>query len=252
MQKELAARAVVVRVVDYGEADRVLTLLTREEGKVSALARGARRSQKRFGPSLGLFSIGRARLRERPGAQLLLLSGWEPERAHIELSTNVAKMAHAGYVCEVARELSAPRHADPDAFDLLAETLAVLCEPEEVARVETLRVFELKLLDAVGLGPLLDRCASCGLEALGQDGQRFDVSRGGVVCGGCQGVGPELPEPARKALLRARMLSPARASELELDTAQNGACRDALLAAIHHQLGRPLRSVEFIAKVQQG
>ena len=62
--------AVVVRVVDYGEADRVVTLISRDRGKLSAMARGARRSRRRFGAGLALFSVGRASLKERPGADL--------------------------------------------------------------------------------------------------------------------------------------------------------------------------------------
>ncbi len=61
--------AVVLRTVDYGEADRVVTLLCREGGKRSALARGARRSSKRFGAGLSLFGVGEATLLERPGAE---------------------------------------------------------------------------------------------------------------------------------------------------------------------------------------
>jgi DNA repair protein RecO (recombination protein O) len=244
--------AVVVRVVDYGESDRILTLLTRAHGKLGAMARGARKSKRRFGALLGMFAMGNATLRERPGADLAILEGWQPTSDPIGLATDVAKMAHAGYVCELTRELSAPRQADAPVFDLLAETLTALAERDRPVRVETLRVFELALLDALGLGPELEHCLSCGRDDLAEAGTRFDVARGGVVCGHCHGVGPELPERARRALLSARGVAPARAAagELSLTDDVNAACREALGAAILHQLGRPLRSVEFIAKVR--
>ena len=66
MQKRVSA-AIVVRLVDYGEADRIVTLMTRDFGKVAALARGARRSGRRFGGGLGLFGVGEAQLTQRRG-----------------------------------------------------------------------------------------------------------------------------------------------------------------------------------------
>ena len=238
-----------MRAVDYGEADRVVTLLTRARGKVSAIARGARKSRKRFSGGLGMFGHGRASIRERRGSQLALLETWQPLVDHTGLAADMARIAHAGYVCEIARDLSAADHAEAEVFDLLAETLAVLAAPDRPPCLETLRVFELRLLDALGFAPVLDRCTSCGRADLGE-GMRFDLSRGGVTCGHCHGVGPELPERSRQALLRARGSTPSQAHELDLDADTNAGCRDAMLAAIQHQLGRPLRSVEFIAKVK--
>ena len=126
----------------------------------------------------------------------------------------------------------------------------MLADPAQPARAETLRVFEVALLDALGFAPVLDRCALCGAAELGGGPHRFDLQHGGVVCSHCHGVGPELPEPARLALLQARALTPSTAAALSLPPVVNAACREALLAAIHHHLGRPLRSIEFIAKVK--
>src|SRR5262249_1875254 len=89
-------QAVVVRVVDYGEADRILTLLTRNHGKLGVIARGARRSRRRFGPSLGLFAVGAATVRERRGAELALLTGWAPLSDPQGLASALWRMAHAG------------------------------------------------------------------------------------------------------------------------------------------------------------
>ncbi|HJZ86316.1 MAG TPA: DNA repair protein RecO [Polyangia bacterium] len=244
-------QAVVVRVVDYGEADRILTLLTRNHGKLGVIARGARRSRRRFGPSLGLFAVGAATVRERRGAELALLTGWAPLSDPQGLASDVARMAHAGYVCEAARELSAARHADPEVFDLVVETLGVLAAADRPARAETLRIFEIRLLDALGFGPVLDRCVACGATELPGGPYVFDLGSGGIVCGHCHGVGPELPEAARRALLEARTLTPAGGAALVLDANINAACREALGAAILHHLGRPLRSLEFIAKVRK-
>src|ERR1044071_6622489 len=96
--------AVVLRTVDYGEADRVVTLLCRDGGKRSALARGARKSARRFGAGLALFGVGEATLTERVGSELATLDSFHAARGFARLTLDVAKVAHGGYACEVVRE----------------------------------------------------------------------------------------------------------------------------------------------------
>jgi recombinational DNA repair protein (RecF pathway) len=120
------------------------------------------------------------------------------------------------------------------------------------ARAETLRVLELRVLDAVGLRPSLDVCARCGgVEELDRDGQVFDVRRGGVVCAACHGDGRALSGEARRALVDAQGRSLDESVELVLPPVVNASCRDALGALITDHLGRQLKSVEFIAKLNQ-
>jgi DNA repair protein RecO (recombination protein O) len=240
--------AIVVRTVDYGESDRVVTLLSRDRGKLSAIARGARKSRRRFGAGLGLFGIGEAGLSGRPGAELETLESFDVTRGFPHLPLDVAKLAHASYACELSRELVPPHQPEPALFDLLVALLAHL--DAETPRAETLRVFELKVLETVGLRPALDRCGRCGDPAgLDEAGQVFDVRRGGVVCGPCHGDGPALGGEARRALVRAQDLELDGASALEITPAVNAVCRTALAALITDHLGRPLKTVEFIAKL---
>jgi DNA repair protein RecO (recombination protein O) len=243
--------AVVVRLVDYGESDRVVTLVTRTCGKVAAMARGARKSRRRFGPGMGLYVIGQARLRERHGSELLLCDSFVATSDPTLLATDLARLAHASYLCELVRELLPTAHAEPEVFELLCAGLGVLADPARPARAETLRGFEIALLDALGLGPILDRCAVCGGDvATGE--VTFDFARGGVVCAHCPALGPVIGQAARLALAQARSLGPVGAHALALAAGVNAECRDVLLSAVHHHLGRSLRSLEFIAKVSAG
>jgi DNA repair protein RecO (recombination protein O) len=239
--------AVVVRTVDYGEADRIVTLVTREHGKLSAIARAARKSTKRFGAGLSLFGIGEATLVDRPGAELSTLEAFHGARGFPQLLLDVAKVAHGGYVCELVRELVPPRQAEPEIFELLVSMLELL--DGAPARAETLRVFELKLLTAVGLQPQLERCLGCDTDVLDGPGQVLDLRRGGVMCGTCHGNGRALDGEARRALVHGQGLVVAEAAAWTLPGPVNVACREALSALITDHLGRPLKSVEFIAKL---
>jgi DNA repair protein RecO (recombination protein O) len=245
--QRLVTPAVVLRTVAYGEADRVVTLLCQKGGKRSALARGARKSARRFGAGLSLFGVGEATLCERPGSELGTLESFHGARGFPGLMLDVAKVAHGGYVCELVRELSPPHKDEPEVFELLLTALDVM-ETEPV-RAETLRLFELRLLDAVGLQPRLGACVGCGGVELDEPGQLFDLRRGGVLCTRCHGHGRPLDGEVRRALVSAQALPMERATELVLAPPVNQACRELLSALIQDHLGRPLKSVEFIAKL---
>ena len=257
--------AIVVRVVDYGEADRVATLLSPEHGKVAALARGARRSRKRHA-GLELFARGEATLREGHG-ELWALEAFDVGRGFPHLALDVARVAQAAYACELARELVAPHHAEPRAFELLAALLERIDSGGTEGRLgpASLRVFELALLGAIGLSPSLDRCVLCGAplddprvdDAGAPDPERhFDARHGGVACERCSaghGLGQRpLHERARLLLLAAQRLDIATAERLlEVPAPREAweAAREVIQALLREHLGRPLRSVEFISKL---
>src|SRR5687767_10925085 len=124
------------------------------------MARGARKSRSRFGAALSLYVLGEATLRERRGAELLFLEGFHATRDFSALASDPVRLGHAAYATEIARELTPPHRADPPLLDLLVELYAVVASAPP--RAGTLRAFELRLLDEIGLRPALDRCVGCG------------------------------------------------------------------------------------------
>lgn len=241
----------MLRAVNYGESDRVVTLLGRSTGCLAAIARGARRSQKRFGGGLGLCSVGDATLRERAGAELLTLESFEVTASYPALSLDVHKMAEAAYAAELVTKLCAPRQAEPAVFDWTCELLRLLdAQPRSAER---LRTFELGLLDLLGFAPALASCAICGRTDLSQGETidvRWDPERGGVVCRGCGARGRPMRPVVRLALeaLSQRPLTAAPELALPPDVARGA--RDAVTELIASHLSAPLRSLEFLAKLE--
>jgi len=244
----LSTPAIVLRAVNYGEADRIVTLFGRETGRLSALARGARKSQRRFAGGLGLCAVGVASLRERAGADLLTLESFDATAAHAALGSDVARMAHAAYAAELVTKLCAPRQVEGAVYDWLAEFLARLAV--EGASAERLRVFELGLLGGLGFAPVVDRCVVCG-EA-GAKAYRWDPDRGGAICASCARGGRPISAEARAALVRLAGMPLADAARERLPADVNRDCREALLEIINHHVTGPLKSVEFIAKLAAG
>jgi len=250
------SQAVVLRKVAYGEADLVLTLLCRDLGKLSALARGARSSRRRFGAALELFTVSSVQLRAHRG-ELWTLSAAETATSFAHLARDVGALAHASYGTELVRELSAPEQPDPAVFDLLVDLFRALSA--RGARADVLRAFELSLLAAIGLAPALETCAACGRDggagALDR-GALLDPARGGVVCAACApasrsaGVRP-LSAGARRALMAAQGAA-GDLGVVDLDMGDDATeARDVMLALIHHHVGRPLRTLEFLGKLNR-
>jgi DNA repair protein RecO (recombination protein O) len=244
--------AIVLRAVSYGEADRIVTLFGRETGRLSALARGARKSQRRFAGGLSLCAIGAATLRERAGVELLTLESFDVTAGHAALGADVGRMAHAAYAAELVGKLCAPRQVESAVYDWLAEFLAYL--DLQGASAERLRVFELGLLGGLGLGPAIAACAVCaGASYAGRDATeiafRWDPDRGGAVCLGCARGGRPISAAARAALLRLAQLPLGAACRELLAADVNRDCREAVSEIINHHISGPLKSIEFIAKL---
>lgn len=249
MPARVKVEAIVLRAVDYGESDRIVTLLTRERGKVGAYARGARASRRRFAGLLEPFTVLAAELTDRRG-ELLGLESASALRAHGAIRGDLARIAVAGYAVELAGELV--RDAEPHAelFGLLAAFLALL--DAAPARPAALRAFELGALAATGFQPRLDACARCG-GALPARVVRLDPAHGGLLCGACEPAGggglPGLAPATVEALLRLQG-GGLRAAEAEpLAPPAGREAREALTRFVEHLLGRRLASRKFLDEV---
>jgi len=179
--RSFRASAVVLRHADWGEADRILTLYTREQGMVRALAKGARKVTSRKAGHLQPFTHITVQLAK--GRDLLIITQVETINAYLPLHDNLVKTGYAAYVVELLLRFSyEDEGANPSIFRLLTETLDRL-EKEEDAWLPV-RYYEMRFLDAVGFRPQLFQCANCSREILPED-QFFSFTAGGVICPRC-------------------------------------------------------------------
>jgi DNA repair protein RecO (recombination protein O) len=247
VRQKIVTKAIVLRRVAYGEADWVVTLLGRDTGHVSALARSARKSARRFAGGMGMGMAGEASLQERPNADLLALETFDVYADHPLLATDVAKTAHAAYALELCDRLCPARHPDYPVFDWLEEVLARLNEGRATA--ERLRVFELGLLRRLGIGPSFDRCMSCGRVDLAEENVRFHPAAGGIYCSNCANRGDILIGQVRQALHGLANMTLSDADSVSLDRDVAGGCRRTVLALLREHVHGPLRSLDFIEKM---
>jgi len=248
--ERLKLRAVVLRTVDHGESDRVVTLLARGRGKLAAFARGARASAKRFGGGLEPFTLVSAELTGRGGGdQLLRLESVSPERAFHRVRGDLARIACAAYAVELAGELTRDHEAHDDLFDLLVAYLTAL--DEAPAAPATLRAYELAALSAAGFQPRLDACARCGAP-LPPDEVSFSPADGGTLCAACARQAPPgrlVLSAAGLEVLRRLQEGGLAAGAEPLDPAAGRESREALERFLTHLLGHRLQARKFLDEV---
>ncbi|TPV93947.1 MAG: DNA repair protein RecO [Myxococcales bacterium FL481] len=240
--------AVVLRVRPVRESDLMLVLLTRERGRIDAVARGARRSRRRFPGGLAVGQRGVATLASGRG-DVWRLDEFECEGDHGAIGRDLERFAYVAYVCEVAEALISGTEPDDRAFALIDDAIRELVDDRPHPAV--LRSVELRLLDTLGLAPALTTCAVCrtALPLSAVSEVAFDHRRGGALCrlhaAGARPVDTATIEAAAQLLVVDRP----RAFVDGLSRPERRSVRDLCLAAIHHHVARPLRSAGFFASL---
>ena len=207
MPGTLKTEAIVLRSMRYGEADRILHLYTPAHGRISAIAKGVRRSRSRFGARLEPFFHVRAVLHEGR-SDLLTVTAVDTVASHGALRDHAVTLDSAARACDAVSRLFETADPHPGVFGLLANHLGLLHADAGHARMETSLAFRLKLLLAAGIVPQLAACTVCGET----DHLRgFSGAAGGVVCSSCEAGAFVLGEDAYRFLVAALGTSLAQA-----------------------------------------
>lgn len=170
---------IIIRCVDYGEGNKILTLFTKEMGKIGVMAKGAKKTKSRLSAVSQLFSHGYF-VFYHGGGLGSLTSGDVIDSFRI-LHQDIIKTGWAAYIVELLDKLTDEKESEPFLFYLLHTALTLIGsdkDPEMVARI-----FEMQLLQRVGVKPVLNQCVICNRKE--STILAFSVKEGGVVCEHC-------------------------------------------------------------------
>ena len=241
--------AIVLRTMDLGEADRVLTVLTPRLGKLRVIAKGVRRPRSRIGGGLQPFSD--VQLVLAVGRTFDVVTSSSLEDPHLGLRNDLHSTAAAWYVVELADRFCEGAADSHEAFRLLAQALSALDAGNEVAREVVARWFELALLDAMGFRPELGRCLECGA-TIEPQGNLFSATGGGVVCPQCRHAahaGRAISADALKILRHLQRSPLVGVLRLRLEASLHREVERLLHASVSAVLERELRSRDFLEEV---
>jgi DNA repair protein RecO (recombination protein O) len=169
---------IVIRSTDYGESNKVVTLYTRELGKVGVMAKGAKKPNSRLSAITQLFTHGYFLVQK--GSGLGSLQQGEMISSLRSIREDIFLTAYSSYVVELMDKSTEDQKVNPYLFELLYQTLNYINEGYDPDVL--MNIFELKILNVLGLHPILNQCAVCG----STDGNfSFSIREGGFLCHRC-------------------------------------------------------------------
>jgi DNA repair protein RecO (recombination protein O) len=239
--------AVILKRMDLGEADRIVTFFTRDVGKIRAVAKGVRRTTSRSAGHLEPFTVSDVLF--AVGRELDVISQADTLESFRTIRENLVLTTHAYYLAEVVDLLTEDRLENQAVFDTLIEGLHNLAAQADARLV--LVVFHLRLLDGLGYRPELRECVVCR-SPIAPERNHFSAILGGVLCPNCgssERSARAISVPALK-LLRFLQLTDGRRSV----SAPPHVTREAealLRDYAEHIVERRLRSPALIARVQE-
>ncbi len=177
--------AIVLSRFDLGETDRIFTLLTRDRGKIRAVAKGARRPTSKLAPSLEYFT--RCRMMLSRGRDLDVITSVEVIERPDALGERIDAFSHACHLAEVTNRLVPESQDVPEIYGLLSAALAELEQPGEPWLLA--RWYEMALLALTGYRLDLYHCAGCGADLLAEP-NTLGIQSGGILCPNCRPADP--------------------------------------------------------------
>ena len=252
MRTSHVTSAIVLRSWPFGESDKIVSFLTEGHGKLTGIAKGAKRSKKRFVNSLEPFSFVSLNFQDRSKTSLSFILGCELQKSYKNLIASLEKIAFASYYVEITEGLTAEREENRLVFDLLKRSLNRL-ESEGIS-VTFLIEFELKLLRLTGYQPFLESCRRCGMHpslshAALQTHWFFSLRDGAILCARCSKLRKELVPISGATLdFMANLQQESNPSFDDPKPSQTilKQIRSATVRFIQFQLNREIKSASFL------
>jgi DNA repair protein RecO (recombination protein O) len=243
-------QAVVIGRRGLGESDRLVTLFTRDLGKVRGVARGARRPRSRFGSALEPFTLGVLVCFDTGRSELLRIDHFDILHPFARIREDLVRFAHASWMLECLSRLTADHDPHPALYGLLVHSLRATEQMDAPGRVAV--CFGARCIALLGHRPRLDACVACG-RAYRSGGACLDLDSGGLVCARCEGKALATVAVSGAAITALRRIHAERWAEtvtrpLGVVETELASLLDAHVARLG---GQPTRTPRFLREVQR-
>lgn len=244
--RHASSRAVILQTTDYAEADKIVSLYTKEFGRISAIARHAKKSRKRFGSALEPFTLVEVQVTLKEHG-LNRLEQCRIIEQHGRIAVDIKKLAYGHYILELIHNLTPERDSNPDIFSLLVYCISQLTGAG--FREGFMRLFELRLFSLLGYQPQFYRCVSCRQPFSLRETYTFSVKMGGIVCSACTKGRHDLL-PLSKGTIRifqqAQNLQLVKLNRICFSAAEQEEGKNIFGRFLEYHMGRRPKSLEII------
>lgn len=246
--------AILLRRVDFGDYDLIITFLSLSRGKISIIAKAAKKSTKRFGGILEIFSLLElvCSMGRRTGLPVLQEANLiEPFSG---IRSDIKKTAYASYWSEIINEWMEENEAQAELYHLLAYVLAQLDQGRTSGAFLSI-LFQMRFMKLAGLSPDLRSCHICQAEIEKTSGDRlkFDLEKGAIVCGACapEAISVSLSKGTIKQLRWLERSDLARAARVRFSSPAMSEGLNFLESFVPYHLGKKPRSLTFLQQVRR-
>jgi DNA repair protein RecO (recombination protein O) len=243
--------AVILHSLDFAESDKLVTFFTRDFGKLRGIAKGAKRSRKRFGSGLEPLTCSAVCFFEKEKASLVRLDHCEIVDPFPHIHSDMLRLGYAGYLAELISVTAAERERSGELYALLIGFFELLNQP--AFREEFVRIFELRLLALAGYQPELRSCVVCRREAKDKHRHWFCQSKGGLICSDCVRNSLDhahLSWGTIRTLQRAQTIELEKIRRLFFSSQAREESKRILPHFIEYRIEKPLKSLRLLQQLE--
>ena len=244
--------AIVLHTLDYGESDRIVSFYTVEFGKVKGIAKGARRSTKRFANTLEPFSRLQLLFSRRHPEGLAFVEAGSVVNHYPRIREDLKKTLYASYMVDITDQFTLENKTNAELFHLLDDFLELINRGS--VSEDIVRFFEMRLLRLVGYDPVLDRCVACQAPLENGAMYHFSVREGGLKCVACAPRDYDflgVSTGTVKSMLLGKNLEHEQLRRLVLSEQGASESRRFLERFITHLLGKEVKSLHVLREIRE-
>jgi len=244
------AEGIILRKYYLRETSYILVILTKEFGKIKGVIKGVRNPYPQFAGNFEIFTQCRLLFYRKKKKPLDLITQCEAISFFLPVRKDIEKLTYANYFIELVDIVTSDYGADEGLYQALVEGLCMLETGASAKRVA--RIFELKLLDALGLSPALEKCVLCGIVI--SETSFFSVSNGGLLCGKCRLSDREslaISLGTAKFMRKIQLSEAARTFNLKVVKEVGRETEEVLRRFLQYHITRPVKSLGFLRQLEK-
>lgn len=243
--------AILLSRQDLRETSLILTFYTKDFGKIKGIVRGVRGGHAQYGGgSLEIFACDELVFYERKKSDLYTISQCDLLEFYNYIRESLERLAYAAYILELLDSVTPLSDPNQEVYGLLANSLKLLSGESSAKRVT--RIFEIKLLNLLGLMPRLEVCANCSGNITPE--ARFSFRHGGLICKSCLGIDKEthsiLPGTV-KFIEHIRALPFEKVKRIKVAREVGKELEEILRKFLDYHIERRLKTVEFLREIEK-
>ncbi|SDT98796.1 DNA repair protein RecO [Desulfobacula phenolica] len=250
--------AILLRKIEYGDHDFIISFLTQSKGKISVIAKNAKKSIRRFSGALDLFSVNHIHCTfpKKKKDALIILSQTDLEHPFANIRYDVFKTAYASFWVELIQSWLEEGRVQSDLYDLLLFSLDVLNTGSLSGEVASL-LFQIRFMSISGFSPNIEICAVCKtpVDLMEQKNVRFDFKEGRIICQNCvkkrSKYGMTVSKGTLKQLFWINNNDINRADRIKFSSFAIKEGEMLLEAFISFHIGREFKSLQFLRRLRQ-